>query len=245
MKNTTKHLIDAWTYWKTTFLLVLFCTRHLQMYREKSEQARERVAKQRFLWSEFKASISDSHFRRMFRMPKEWFDDLCKRIETAVGQEEFKSEEFISTELNDTKMNMSSTSKKRRMFYAHSQTSGGYICGEVKVAIALRLLAGASYLDLAAFYCFGFTYGYEIFHYVIENWINNDAVIKFPGLEYFDDMIKMKKTSKEFRYTGTHRGIISGCIGALDGWLVKIRRPRSNEFLRVESGWNVLLVKLI
>ena len=86
-----------------------------------------------------------------------------------------------------------------------------------------------SYLDIAALYCCGYTYTYEIFHYTLRHWINNDEVIKFPGLQYFDNVVEMKNNATKFQQTGTHGGIISGCIGAIDGWLVKIRRPRTND----------------
>jgi hypothetical protein len=35
------------------------------------------------------------------------------------------------------------------MMKAHIATYGGFICGEIKLALVLHLLAGGSYLDLA------------------------------------------------------------------------------------------------
>ncbi|GFH61171.1 hypothetical protein CTEN210_17647 [Chaetoceros tenuissimus] len=119
--------------------------------------------------------------------------------------------------------------KKKRRFYANSFTTGGYICGEVKLAITLQLLAGGSYLDIAALYCSGYTYTYTIFHVTIRDWICNNRVISYPGLAYFEDVAKLRSESRKFQSCGSHGGIISGCIGALNGWLVKIRRPRSND----------------
>lgn len=44
------------------------------------------------------------------------------------------------------------------MFYSNTFTTGGYICGQVKLAITLRLLAGDLYLDIARLYVTGYTY---------------------------------------------------------------------------------------
>ena len=38
---------------------------------------------------------------------------------------------------------------KHRMFRAHEETTGGFICGEIKVAVTLRLLVGGSYLVIS------------------------------------------------------------------------------------------------
>lgn len=58
-------------------------------------------------------------------MSKNCFDKLCKKIELAVGGEEFKSEHYINTKLKIDHDNLSSARKKRRMFYAHFVGSGG------------------------------------------------------------------------------------------------------------------------
>ena len=63
------------------------------------------------------------------------------------------------------------------MCIAHERQSGSFICGEIKLAISIRLMAGGSYLDLAALYACGHTYVYEIFHQVNKDWICNDDVI--------------------------------------------------------------------
>ncbi|GFH49993.1 hypothetical protein CTEN210_06469 [Chaetoceros tenuissimus] len=150
-------------------------------------------------------------------MSKGCFKELCKKIKHAVGEEDFKSEEYIRSLHYFDDGESILNSKKRRMFYANSFTTGGYICGEVKLAITLRLLAGGSYLDIAALYCSGYTYTYTIFHDTIRDWICNDRVIAYPGLAYFDDIEKLRSESRKFQTCGSHGGIISGCIGALDG----------------------------
>ena len=54
---------------------------------------------------------------------------------------------------------------------AHLQTTGGFICCEIKIALALRLLAGGSYLDLALLFETGSSYdAYAIFHDGLAKW---------------------------------------------------------------------------
>ena len=47
-------------------------------------------------WKEFKDFLMDAQFRRMFRMPKECFDDLCSHIEDVVGEEKFLNKDYIT-----------------------------------------------------------------------------------------------------------------------------------------------------
>ena len=41
----------------------------------------------------------------------------------------------------------------------------------------------------------------------------------------------MMKNAMEFSNTGCHHGILGGVIGSLDGWLVKIRRPKKSDMV--------------
>ena len=108
------------------------------------------------------------------------FDALSQLIINDVGEEDFKPESYIKEHLMSMEDDLSGSDlsqKKRRMYYAHCFTTGGYINGETKLAITLRLMAGGSYLDIAALYCCGYSYTNEIFHTVLEKWICNDEVI--------------------------------------------------------------------
>ena len=46
---------------------------------------------------------------------------------------------------------------------AHVQSTGGFVSGEVKLSLTLRLLAGGTYMGLALLYEVGMTYAYKIF----------------------------------------------------------------------------------
>merc|ERR1719445_206160 len=56
----------------------------------------KRKCRSRIKWSEFQRLLSNKQFRRYFRMDKMCFAQLCRRIESAVGEDEFKSEKFFS-----------------------------------------------------------------------------------------------------------------------------------------------------
>jgi hypothetical protein len=153
----------------------------------------------------------------MFRMKKECFNQLCQRIIAAVGERNFKSKHYIDTVLKSTSI-----------YVAHQSTSGGYISGEVKLALTLRMLAGGSYLDLSLIFHCRDTYVTTIFHEVVNNWICHNDVIPLPNESYFDDITAMRETALGFS-EGSNAGILSGCIGALDGWLVKIANPSTKK----------------
>ena len=76
---------------------------------------------------------SDQKIQRMFCMTKDCFEELCDSIREKVGEEDFKSEEFLDSNLSG---------KKRKMFRAHELSTGGFISGEVKLALSLRILSG-------------------------------------------------------------------------------------------------------
>jgi hypothetical protein len=114
-------------------------------------------------------------------------------------------------------------------------TAGGYVCGEVRLAVTLRLLAGASYLNVS--YIFGITYShvYKIFHHVLKHWICKDDVHEFEMHKILNSEQKMYDTAKYFA-KGRSGGILGGVIGALDCWLVKIQSPSLKRDGIVNSG---------
>ena len=179
---------------------------------------KNRIYRQRQKWSAFQAKLSDRQFRRYFRMERECFFLLCRKIEGIVGLDVFKSEEYLED------LNMDFTrSGKAKMFLAHSKSTGGFICGEIKIALSLRLLAGGSYLDLALLFETSFSYAYEIIHHVVRYWFNDNNLINISGRDFFNNEDALKESSEEFARRSD--GIMWGTVGAIDGWLVKIKKP--------------------
>ena len=91
---------------------------------------------------------------------------------------DFKSEESLRN-LPSTLGPRNSVAKAqiRKLFQAHSVQTGGIICGEIKLAITLPMLAGGFYLDLGLIFGTGYSYPYVIFCQVIFEWICNDKLV--------------------------------------------------------------------
>ena len=116
--------------------------KQLKMFEIMCKEVKSRRKKQRISWSYVCQRISDKQFRRMFRMTRGCFDLLCSRIIISIGEKSFKSESYIDAFLKG----------KDRMFDAHEKTSGGYISGETKLCITLRLLASDDVNDLGVLF---------------------------------------------------------------------------------------------
>ncbi len=149
---------------------------------------------------------------------------LCTNIKSNVGEGAFKSEQYLSELLSTlAPPNSVAECRMRGIALGHYMYTGVIICGEVKLAIALCMLAGGSYLDLGIIFGTGSTHPYAIFHNVILNWICNDGLVKISGIGYCKDEDRMNAIARDFADGSNH--LFSGCIGAVDGWIVKIRKP--------------------
>ena len=58
---------------------------------------------------------------------------------------------------------------------------------------------------------------------MVHNWINDDRFVDINEEDYLNDDIRMAKVANDFGIGS--KGLLKGTIGALDGWLVKIKRP--------------------
>ena len=84
---------------------------------------------------------------------------MCFKIIKGVGEEEFKSEQYLA-EL------VAHNTKLGKMLMAHHKTTCGFICGEVKLAITLRIFAGGLYLDVSEIFDIDADSCYPILHKV-------------------------------------------------------------------------------
>lgn len=87
----------------------------------------------------------------------------------------------------------------------------------------MRVLGGASYLDVSLFFEVSFNLSHKIFKEVINNWICHDEFYPINGIEYCEDDAKVCAVALQFSQSS--RKEINGCIGALDRWLVTIKKP--------------------
>ena len=105
-----------------------------------SIQVYQRTTK--FCWRSFDQyarSITAHVFRTMFRMCRVAFVRLSGIISKPIGRDRFRSE------LDDCV----TSSRGMNMVAAHEKGSGGYLPGEVKLAIFIRFLAGGSHYDIS------------------------------------------------------------------------------------------------
>lgn len=80
-------------------------------------------------------------------MKRECFETLCNIVESEIGKDSFKSESYIMELRSLGHANCLAT-----MYHATRHSSGKWLQGEIKTAINLRFLAGASYLDMFTAY---------------------------------------------------------------------------------------------
>ncbi len=202
---------------------------------KKRAAAQNRTCRQRKSWAAFQNRLTDRQFRRYFRMERECFEYLCERIIENVGEREFKSENYLhDLKKGDANVIDSDNLRHTNILHAHENSTGGFVSGEVKLALTLRLMAGGSYLDLALLFDVGFSTAYEIFHKVIKDWILDDRLVKINGIDYCEDEERMSKVALDFSIAS--KRVINGCIGAIDGWIVKIRMPSIGRDLHHNSN---------
>ena len=131
-----------------------------KMCETRREQGLNRRKKVRVKWDEISSRMGDYQFRRMFRMTRECFTLLCFSIIGAIGESQFKPQHYIDAFLSGTSV-----------YDANVLATGGYISGEVKLAITIRLLASGDALDLAVIFDIYPTYLATILKEVLTYWI--------------------------------------------------------------------------
>jgi hypothetical protein len=138
--------------------------------------------------------LSDGDFRRVFRMQRNTFSSLLNVIRPDLERDEVMA----------------------------LRSSGGRIEPENRLALTLRLLAGASYLDAMMLFGISRSSCYAVFHETVDSILGR---LQLPGLP-FDDLSKLQTISREFTESRIPINPVVGCVGAVDGIAVKIAKPR-------------------
>jgi hypothetical protein len=132
---------------------------------------------------------------------------------------------------------------RSNILFAHAHTTGDIISGKkVKLAITLRILGGGPYLDLALLFESSLNHTHKIVKHVVKNWLMHESF--YPNSDE-----KMQEVALQF--SRASRGVINGCIGALDGWVVKIKKPSSRDGVEnpqsfySQKGYYVINVQVI
>ena len=136
-------------------------------------------------------------------MARECFSKLYNFIITRVGEKKFKSESYIDAFLVD----------KDCMYMKHLKTSGGYISGEVKLGIMLRILAGGNLYDLGVLFDIYPKHCNLIIFNVIYKWIVTPKIESIDFYGYLNDIDPMSKVNDGFAKRSD--GVFNGVLGAL------------------------------
>ena len=146
-------------------------------------------------------------------MTRDCFALLCSKIIGEIGEKEFKSKAYIDNFLKC----------KDLMYEANTKATGGYIYGEVKLAITLRLLADGNALDLGVMFDVQTYHCNKIMYDVLINWIIKPDIGNLNMVKYLGDKSAMARVSTGF--STRSNGVLIGVISVIDGWLVRIVRP--------------------
>jgi hypothetical protein len=182
--------------------------------RHRLNRKKETPQPSRRTFHEITHRMSEKAFQRTFRMQRKSFIKLCALIANSVGDDKFKSESGTRVEK-----------------YTHNATEfrGGEISGELRLGMLLRLMAGASYLDLLMIY--GVSQGaiYQSFQ-TVTRWINQ--TLKFTLVEALktEDIHYLRELSNAFSVDSD--GAYNGCFGSIDGLALKIKQPTLTDLLR-------------
>ena len=162
--------------------------------------------KVRVTWSAFVDRITTVHFRRMFRMPIEAFNDLCQKLTAEIGEEEFRSEKYLAE--------------------ASNGEPSTFISGEVKVGVCIRMLAGGSYLDLVPLFDVCKSYLYTVFGQFLD-WVLQ--TFRFPLVKWIRNGNWEVLNHLANQFAEKSNGVFFGPFGSIDGLAIRIRSPRLSE----------------
>jgi len=104
--------------------------------------------------------------------------------------------------------------EERARMMAERSSPDGYVSPELRLSMTLRYLAGGSYIDIYQMH----GVAYQTFYKCV--WEVCDAIIaEFPLDFPIDDEQKLTALAAQFDSRG--RGLLEGCVGALDGIAIK------------------------
>ena len=100
---------------------------------------------------------------------------------------------------------------------------GGFLSGEVKLAITIHLLDGGDALDIGVIFDIYPTSLMRICYEAINKWIIPSKIGNIGMESYLSDEVAISRVRKGFLKRSN--GVLVGAIGEIDGWLVRIQRP--------------------
>ena len=165
----------------------------------------KRREKKRITWCEVNKRISHVHFRRMFRMTRDYFDLLCQKNIAAIDESMFRSEVYISAFFRG----------RDKMYDDNTLNNGRYISREEKLTITLRLLGGGDALELGVIFDVHSDHCARLMYEVLLQWIIHPNIGNLGMIKCFLDEQAMVEFSKGF--SDRSGGLLKRVIGVLDG----------------------------
>jgi DDE superfamily endonuclease/Villin headpiece domain len=159
-----------------------------------------RIRRARHNFARITQYLSEGDFTRCFRMPRTAFYKLVAMLKPDL---------------------MRNASMAKR-------SSGGVIEPASRLAIFLRMLAGASYLDLQLSFCVARSTIYGIFTDTLSAVLTIMPNLVVPVA----DEIRLRDLSEGFRTSRMPHSALFGCIAALDGIALPIIKPLDKYFPR-------------
>ena len=93
------------------------------------------------------------------------------------------------------------------------------------ICIALRLLAGATYVDAV----WGFAVGKSSVYNILKRFMKAVIVSNVGPINFPRSQSELQRLADLMDKIGVKRPEYHGCIGALDGYVVRIRQPNAKE----------------
>ena len=194
--------------------------------------------RERMVWEERLSDLTAWEFRRTYRLTEDTFNHVLEKIRhRLVGKEgiekarqraENAGYEYVEPELklSMTLRFLAGNPAPPRNCIRTNRTG----CSPPQ-AVPDSLFAGGSYLDIYQMH--GVSYQ-SFYRYV---WATCDAIIaEFPLEDPYDDAVAMARIADEFGSTGC--GIVTGCVGALDGIAIRIPRPSRRHVKNAKAFFN-------
>ena len=137
-------------------------------------------------------------------MTPPYFNELYDTIECAIGENKFKSKNYIDDFFDGN----------NQLYDANCLAIGEYISGELNVSIAIRLLSGDDSLDLAVIFDIYPTHLSYILEEVLNNCIIKPTKGKIDITKYLSDKSVMNRVSNSFYQRSN--GVLKETIGTFD-----------------------------
>ena len=95
---------------------------------------------------------------------------------------------------------------------------------EEKLGLTLRYLGGGRGADIRDIYHISKAHFYKVVDQVLAAIVSEPSLaLKFPN-----NLEEYQQTAAEF-YSKSQHGVMRGCVGAIDGWLLLIRTPKHSD----------------